>query len=315
MRIDPGHHTLGKNIKIVYLILAHNSPAHLKRLVMALATPDCACLIHIDARADLALFGKIAAPHVSLTRERAAVHWGDFSQVAATRILMREALASPARYDRFVLLSGVDYPLHPPGYLSAFFTRHARTEFIDLAKMPCAASSKPLSRLTDYQPGPARTALAALQRRLRRRFGIAPRQRDYRQALGGLQPYAGATWWALTRDACEYIETFIKDHAQFVEFFRNTVCPDEMFIHTILGNSPFSADVQRDLTYADWSAQGASPASLTLDHIDLFHHGRIFPDGGEMLFARKFSDDRAFVTDALALFLSEQPIVQSVSMQ
>ena len=282
--------------------------------MLALSSPDSACLIHIDAKADLALFSGIAAPSVSFTRDRTEVHWGDFSQVTATQILMREALASPDRYDRFVLLSGVDYPLHPPAYLNAFFTRHARTQFLEMVSMPCPATSKYLSRLTDFQPGPPRTALNALLRRVRRRMGIPPRQRDYREALAGLQPYAGATWWALTRDACEYIETFTSEHPKLVEFFRNTVCPDEMFIHTILGNSRFKCDVQRDLTYTDWSAKGASPAYLTLDHVEMFRRSRQFPDGGEMLFARKFSDDHAVVAGALAAFLGEQQLKQPEDM-
>ena len=306
---------LGNNIKIAYLVLAHGSPSHLKRLVLALSSPDSACLIHIDAKANLDLFSGIAAPSVSFTRDRAEVHWGDFSQVTATQILMREALASSDRYDRFVLLSGVDYPLHPPSYLNAFFTRHARTQFMEMVTMPCAVTSKYLSRLTDFQPGPPRTALSALLRRVGRRLGIPARQRDYRKALAGLQPYAGATWWALTRDACEYVETFTREHLQLVEFFRNTVCPDEMFVHTILGNSRFKSDVQPGLTYADWSTNGASPAYLTLEHVEMFRRSRLFADGSEMLFARKLSDDRLSVTDALDALLEQRATIELADIQ
>lgn len=299
-------------MKIVYLILAHNSPAHLKRLVHALASPAAACLIHIDAKVDMAAFSDIANSTVSFTRERVSVHWGDFSQVEAIQVLIREALANPARYDRFVLLSGVDYPLHVPAYLEAFFTRHPHTQFIEMVSMPNEAASKSLSRLTDFQPGPPRTALGALLRRIRRRLGIAPRQRDYKQALAGLQPYAGATWWALTRDACDYVETFTREHPQLIEFFRNTVCPDEMFIHTILGNSRFHEDLQRDLTYADWSGKGASPDYLTIEHIHAFRRSRVFPGGGEILFARKFSEKDKDTVAALDAFLDEQRTIQPV---
>ena len=278
--------------------------------MLALSSPDAACLIHIDAKANLELFSSISAPSVSFTRDRTEVHWGDFSQVTATQILMREALASSDRYDRFVLLSGVDYPLYPPAYLSAFFTRHARTQFMEMVSMPCAATSKFLSRLTDFHPGPPRTVFDALLLRVRRRLGISPRQRDFREALAGLQPYAGATWWALTRDACEYVETFTSEHPKLVEFFRNTVCPDEMFIHTILGNSRFKSDVQRDLTYADWSANGASPAYLTIEHVEMFRRSRLFDDDSEKLFARKLSDDRLFVTDALDALLEQRAAIE-----
>lgn len=301
-----GGKLFGSGMKIVYLILAHNCPAHLQRLVRALSSPAAACLIHVDAKADMAQFRGIAGPAVGFTRGREAVHWGAFSQVAAIRALIREALASPARYDRFVLLSGVDYPLYPPACLDAFFERNPQSQFIEMASMPCAATSKSLSRLSNYQPDPPRTALGALLGRVRRRLGIPPRQRDYLQALAGLQPYAGATWWALTRDACEYIEAFAEEHPDLVDFFRNTVCPDEMFIHTILGNSRFGADVQPDLTYADWSAKGPSPAYLTLEHVEMLRHARFSSEGREMLFARKLSDDRAHVTAALDALLGEE---------
>lgn len=304
---------LGNTIKIVYLILAHNCPKHLQRLVLALSSPDSACLIHIDAKADLAGFSAVSGPGISFTRHRVAVHWGDFSQVAATRVLIQEALGDVVHYDRFVLLSGVDYPLHSSAYLNTFFEQHMQTQFIEMVSMPCLATSKSLTRLTDYQPDPPRTMLTALLRRVRRRLGIKPRQRDYRQVLAGLQPYAGATWWALTREACEYVESYAVENPQQVEFFRNTVCPDEMFIHTILGNSRFHADVRRDLTYADWRGQGASPATLSLEHVDQFRRSRRFADGGEILFARKFSDDGGSVTTAIDQLLNEDLTVRTES--
>jgi hypothetical protein len=88
----------------------------------------------------------------------------------------------------------------------------------------------------------------------------------------------------------------VKKEIQVVDFFKNTVCSDESFFQTILGNSHFRSRIVRNLTYADWSAGGASPAYITEKHLALFQSTLSFaPDdvygGGEMLFARKFLDE------------------------
>jgi hypothetical protein len=77
-----------------------------------------------------------------------------------------------------------------------------------------------------------------------------------------------------------------------------------MFFHTILGNSPLRPRVRRSLVYADWSVTGsvsgsipgAHPAMLNGDHMRFFEaQEKIWVEDewgpGEMLFARKFSDD------------------------
>jgi hypothetical protein len=125
-----------------------------------------------------------------------------------------------------------------------------------------------------------------------------PRTRDYKTYLGDLAPYAGSEWWALSRAACEYIVAFVREHEPLVKFFRNTICPDESFFHTILGNSPFRSKAVRSVTYADWSAGGSSPSYIGSRHIDYLAAAATFPaddilGSGEMLFARKFPDDSA----------------------
>jgi hypothetical protein len=297
-------------VKIVYLVLAHNCPRHLQRLVGALSSRSSAFFVHIDKKVDTAAFREAVGDAVSFTRERVAVHWGDFSQVEAIRALIREALADARKFDRFVLLSGTDYPVRPQSYIAEFFARNREAQFINIVQMPSVSVSKPLSRLTDFQPAPATTALSKLARKIAARIGIKPRQRDYKEVFDGLVPYAGSTWWAFTRDACEYIEEFAQARPALVDFFRNTVCPDEMFFHTVLGNSNFASDMQRHVTYTDWTAGGASPAYMSMAHVELFRSTRTFPadgqfGGGEMLFARKFSDDLESVVAALDRLLLE----------
>jgi hypothetical protein len=119
--------------------------------------------------------------------------------------------------------------------------------------------------------------------------------RDYKKHFQNLNPYAGSTWWALSREACQYILTFSEKETNIVNFFKNTICPDESFFHTILGNSVYKTNIIRNLTFTDWSAGGSSPENMTDKHLDLFKASHFVPKdaygNGEILFARKFTDD------------------------
>ena len=72
--------------------------------------------------------------------------------------------------------------------------------------------------------------------------------------------------------------------------------PEESFFQTILGNSPFACRIRKLFVYADWPSLGAHPAMLDDKHLRFFEaHEKVWIDdewgSGEMLFARKFSDD------------------------
>lgn len=162
--------------------------------------------------------------------------------------------------------------------------------------MPSREAGKPISRLTTYRVRPASPCWVQTAHRLLLRLHVRPRQRDYRLYLRDLVPYGGSSWWALSRKACEYVAAFADREVEVVAFFKNTVCPDESFFQTVLANSPFESRVARNLTYADWSRGGSSPATIDESHLAFFRATSSFDSGdvygaGEMLFARKFGDD------------------------
>jgi hypothetical protein len=299
-------------VKIAYLILAHDNPGHLGLLVEALLSDRSSVFVHIDQKSDLNKFSKIKNQNVFFIKDRISVYWGDFSQVDAILILMREALAYPFDFDRFVLLSGTDYPLRSCPYIEHFFECNPHAEFMDLVQMPSVAAGKSITRLThyNYRPSTANSLLTKLALKTLKRIGIY-HKRDYKKYLGHLVPYAGATWWALSEKACRFIMAFVEREVSIVNFFKNTYCPDEMFFQTILGNSNFSEKIRQNLTYTDWSAGGARPACINEKHLAFFSltftsalddlqciHG--------MLFARKFSDERANLVASLLEIIKEK---------
>ena len=258
-------------LDIAYLVLAHQHPGQLSRLVKQLRSPAADIFVHVDAKVPIEPFLRAAGPDVHFTSTRIPVYWADYSQIRAVLLLIEAALAAPRKYDYLVLLSGVDYPLRSAAEIEDFFAQNKGSEFINWVAMPSAAASKPLSRLTDYhgRPGlPGR--LLSKARRLLIKLHFMPSARDCKAYLGETAPYAGSTWWALTRDACQYIQTFAGRNPRFMKFFENTSSPDEMVFQTILANSPFRSRMRRNLTYADWSDGAASPSAIGERHLALF---------------------------------------------
>lgn len=274
-------------MNIAYLILEHNSPNHMQRLINALSSSSSVFFIHLDKKSDIRRYRHLKGNNIIFTLKRIPVFWGDFSQVEASLILLQAAFSHEYHFDRLVLLSGADYPLHSPAFIEQFFLDHQDKEFMNLLPLSAETKGKSLSRITTYQA------------RHGEQNPSAPQQRDYKAYFGELIPYGGSTWWAISHEAAKFILNFTATEKAIVDFFKNTVCPDETFFQTIIGNSQFKQQTMVNITYADWSEGKSSPAYITNKHLQLFsHHIRL--DGGVKLLARKFSDDSADLVAQLA---------------
>ena len=271
----------------------HKDPLLFKRTVAALSSENAGLFVHVDKKSNVAPFLESENEGVSFTEPRLPVYWGEFSQVEATLLLMRDALWSERSYDYLVFLQGGTYPLRSARYLEHFFEANRGCEFMNLALMP--APGYPLSKINVVR-FPSDKPFRRLAARVLAKFGFS--KRDYRDHLREVKPFAGHACWALSRAACEYL-------VAFAAYFRNTFAPDESFFHTILGNSPFRARAKKNLVYADWSESiGHHPAALEESQVQFFEgQDEVLIDDewgvGEMLFARKFSDDRLDLIDRI----------------
>ncbi len=283
-------------VRIAYLLLVHGNPLHLTRLIDRLAFGENRCFVHIDAKSDALIFSALATRPVEILPTRIAVHWGEFSIVEATLALLAAAMAHPARFDYFTLLSGVDYPVQSSRTIQDFFSHHAGTDFIDIIKMPSDEYGKPISRLTEYhhRTGEARTT---------------EESRDYRPVFGEFAPYGGGAWWSLTRESCEAILRFQETNPEIVAFYKNTHFPDEGFFQTIIANTA-ATPARRSLSYADWRQKLSSPAEISEQHLEFLAQRHVVVNDeygeGEILFARKFSDQRSKITDQLDVLIARK---------
>jgi hypothetical protein len=286
-------------VRIAYLVFAYKNPQVLRRAIGTLSSEDSAFFIHIDLKRSIDEFSCIRGENVFFSQKRVPVYWGEFSGIDAILLLIRQALQRAEHYDYFVLLSGSEYPLRSSEYIRTFLAENSGLEFMSLVKMP--APGKPISRINTLR-FPSDKPLRRFAVRALAKLGLA--QRDYRKYLGALEPYAGDTWWALSREACEYILRFMESNRHVEKYFRNTFAPEESFLHTVMGNSPLRRRIRRNMVYEDWSARGAHPGMITEAQIRLFEAQekvcvQDMYGAGEVLLARKFSDDNLTLVERI----------------
>lgn len=96
--------------------------------------------------------------------------------------------------------------------------------------------------------------------------------------------HGGLTWWNITNDFAEYVLKEIKTNPEYISFFKTTLIPDEMFMQTILANSPYKNRlVNDDKRYIVWNWEINGTHPLTIEEKDF--QTLI---SGEDHFARKF---------------------------
>ncbi|MBC2666043.1 glycosyl transferase [Novosphingobium flavum] len=259
--------------RFAWLVLAHADAAQLRALVDRLAPPggpDFA-VVHLDAKSPLWRETRGAfltpRPELAVIPRPVAVRWGHNSQVAATRLLLAEALRRP--FTMAHLVSGADWPLAAP---EAMIPAPAQDCCIEAAP---ALQAERMERLRldarCLRPDPAKPWLYYPARALRALSRLLPPRR--------VRPWGewhkGSQWWSLPRDVCAAILPEL-DRAFAQGRLAGTVCADEHLIQTIVaqrfaqriapGNRRFirwdGQSSPQVLTAADWPEAEASGAWL-----------------------------------------------------
>lgn len=230
--------------KHAYMIIAHNEFDLLETLVRLLDDPRNDLYIHIDAKVqdlDFARFhGLVQHANLQFTPRRLSVTWGHSSQVMTELLLLQTAVAGedPAQpYAYYHLISGVDLPIKSNDEIHAFFDQNEGKEFVHFSK-------------NEPDPGFAtRIRYYHLFRKKRNGFTKVLAQIAFRlQVLlrvdrlkgQGLIVQKGTNWFSITGDFAKYI---VSQAERVEQLFAYSYCGDEVFVQTMLVNSPFAANL------------------------------------------------------------------------
>jgi hypothetical protein len=227
-------------MRMAYLLLAHDAPEQLERLIETLLAGDTEdfAVIHADRRSALwhGVRQRLPEPagRVHLVTDPVAVRWGHWSQVAATAKLVREAVRLGC--DHAHLLSGADWPIIARSDLAA-----------RLGEGLCHVEVRPghmAERMQTYRfdtrwlrldPARDRISYAATWelRRLARWLDRA-RDRFGRERSQPFGPWAyGSQWWSLPADALEMLARelpLLLSNGRL----KGTLCCDEHVVPTLI---------------------------------------------------------------------------------
>ena len=293
----------GESPRFVYLVLSHNKPDQLLRLIRTLrrGSPDCQIVVHHDARScplpadvpgDLELLG------VRLLIAQEAISWGDMSIVEAVLRSLRW-IENNLTYDWIVQLSGQDYPIRPLGELEGrivggdvdAYVRHAivgstesdpstmddelrRRYFYQYYQLPrlqlgrfVPASAK--AYLRKRKGAVQRLSVPVSVKALPRQQGVRLGRRSRHAPFPPAFPcYKGSMWVTLSRHATQRLLLTVDGRPKLVRYFRRTMIPDEAFIPTILANDPGVRLDADHLRFTSWQKGSLHPDTLTMDHLE-----------------------------------------------
>jgi len=285
--------------KVAYLILAHEAPEALHRLLWRLNTDDGkenrGAYIHIDKKVPsiTTLDFREQFPETVYLENRVKCIWGSFNICEATINLMRAAYESDRNFDHFALLSGQCYPVQPLGDLEAYLAAHPQLEFITASPMEVNTSWVRMlnERYIVGSNNPNKQARWRYLVKNRMQRVVNSKAKLFGEPfkyglLGGRVLYKGSQWLILTRTAIRHIlETHDQD-ANLRKLFNTIRFSSEQYFHTIVGNSPLLVHVRPSVTFTDWTQKGSSPTPINLGHALLLRH-LLKKDPNRYFFARK----------------------------
>lgn len=280
-----------RQMKLAFLVAAHAHPRLLARLVRRLESPLSSIFIHIDRRVDIRPFEdvfreqKIEGIHWV---PRVLSGWGSYGQVKASLSLLREGLKYDPKAERFILLSGQDYPLMPAGKIASFFQEKAGVDCFTFSRIPWEKWPDaggldrlqrfhfPLGKYSFTYPNEIVPGSRLVRAAYKACEILLPKKRTLPE---NITFYGGSNWWNLTRSSVESIFDFLRSRPDFLRLFRLTKSADEILFQTVLLNLPAVPRIENDdLRCVFWDGRrNEFPAVMRLeDFSEIAASGKLF---------------------------------------
>ena len=175
-------------------------------------------------------------------------------------------------------------PLCPLNFIKKRLMENPGEEYINVSE-----NTPPqfINRLKYIRPFEKETSniLVKVFRRLRYELNLYPRNPRFKN-LPTL--YMGSGWLGMSSKCLSFILNYVDTHLDFYEAFEYALCGDELFIQTIVMNSPFRTNVSaKGIMYVNWEADSSHPKLLDENDFEALKEAAKH----NYLFARKFTDE------------------------
>lgn len=222
-------------MKHAFLIIAHNELRILNILLTMLDDSRNDIYLHLDKKWKLNI-QELHHPQKAklfLAKKRMDIRWGDISSIKLEFKLFRMAYAN-GPYLYYHLLSGADLPIKSQDYIHEFFQKNYGKEFVGFAqgeenRIDCYNKVMKFHLFSRHFQSSNKLLVHGrvwleyiLNKILTRNSSVTLKK--------------GANWVSLTNECCKYI---LSKEKHILKRFKYTKCGDEIFLQTLVYNSPF----------------------------------------------------------------------------
>ncbi|MCW2812480.1 MAG: core-2/I-Branching enzyme [Friedmanniella sp.] len=273
------------------VIVAHDKPQHLHRLVAAL--DPLPIFLHVDATTAPELFAQMVTglPDRVTVLPRIKAGWAQFGVLEAELSGYRAALAATDA-SHIIMATGADYPLAPTSRIIEILAAHPDRSWSETRPLP----------IPEWGAARGYDRFLLPQRVWRRHRLALPFPR---RVPRGIRPGGGAQTKILTRRHAEIILKVVDERPDLVAFFRTCWTPDEVMIPSILVTEAFGANWEEEVStyphpwFISWeTTRSKNPRWLDLGDLDDIC-AAAQRSLGPALFARKFSEGSSALTSAI----------------
>ncbi len=267
-----------------YLIMAHNEPELLRRLVCALDDYNNDIFIHWDKKSKITIdmLGLLTTKSKLYFIERRNCYWGGYSQINCEIQLLKKAI-SEKNYDYYHLITGADLPIKPISEIHKYFEENSGKEFIGYDNV-ANKSKNFLNRIDGYY-----FRFNILGRNIMDKFGIGKLLSRVicvikgKRRIDDMIYMKGSVYFSITDALARYV---VRNEKEIKKRYSFTRCADEIFLQTLAYNSSFCKNVTGyGQHYIDWSRHGSSPPIIDEGYYEILKNSN-------KMFARKFSYER-----------------------
>lgn len=273
-----------KNKRFAYLIIAHNEPYILDKLVKLLDDERNDIYILIDKKSERSQFDSINTYHSNLIWIKPIdIRWGDISQIAAEYSLFEAAYDSGNEYGFYHLLSGVDLPLKSQDEIHDFFNNIKNANFEFIHYVNSVGNQRDLINKTRYYHlfthwSRPKSLLSKACMVGVRKFSLFIQKTLGIKRKNDLDLKKGMQWVSLSNNGVEFL---LKNKKLVFKNFKYTFCPDEIFVQSLFWTYyPHELIHPESIRLIDWE-RGKPYTFSDKDFQELIN--------SQALFARKFS--------------------------
>lgn len=236
-------------MKFAFLITAHNDFDQLKRLIESIREIGDSYIL-IDKKVDNDFFEKvktISCKNVCVIEDIINISWGGFSIVVGQKLLLRHSILSNKKYDYFIFLSGLCYPIYSNKQIKKYFEENKGKEFVSGYNITRSNDKLHLSKVVNYHffrdnflklHSIPQVIINRVSKFIAKYLWIKKSPyiliREKRWEI-----YYGSQWSALSCECAEYVYNELCNNKELIKYFSTSFAPDELCIPTIVFNSKF----------------------------------------------------------------------------